>query len=452
MLFHSISEGDVIRTTPTQSPRSTRFHPMSTTRGNLYKHQSAVKDATPGSVLQRSGSQSDDSFDNQTTAADDRAPLSGVAEAPLAVQDNEKGKAVRRPPPILKGTRTDSSKQQPKTARILTPTWKSDVRDQESDGEVSPTTSTSADIESKPSTDTLPPSGSDEERSDDESQSPSSRAKPSAARNPLSRPTESEAKPPAKANKKKSAFVASTASAKRRPTIVRRKSSQSSSSNNTSKVPSPRLPTQCIPASPPSLPKLPSPRPTRSLLAHPSGIKSSNFPPLAESPPDVSRSTQSRPARASRSASPSTSRPFQDSSLDALSPPRNTVDTTEALPLQDWLVDRDFRAKFVDRSLASTLLANPSIPASSSRNQSISSQDDDASQVKGKEKGKMVDSNVAIKPPGAESSAIEDDEDEPTSVVLPRTKSQLTLLVENERKRESEKKGKQRRSNRGKNV
>ena len=457
MLFHSISEADIIRTTPIQSPRLSRFLPMPSMGSSLDKQPLAIKDTTPGQVPERIGSGDDDQPDDQTVPTDDRGLLSEPAEAPMAAQDNGKGKAVHRPPPILKGSRTGPSKQQPKTARILTPTWKSDARKQESDDEVSPTTSKSLNLESNASGKTVAPPDSDEEQSDDESQSPTTQAKKSVPRTPFPGPSKTDAYPSVKVGKKKSAFVASTASTKRRPTIVRRKSSQSSSSNPTSKVPSPRLPGQSITASPPPLPKLPSPRAERSLLAHPSGIKSSNFPALAESPPDFSQSTKPRPFRTSRSASPNTSRPFQDSSLGALSPPSGSVDATEAPPLQDWLVDRDFRAKFVDRSHTSALSMARATPSSSSTNQPAPSEEEDFSGVDGKGKGKMpsaayVDSIVPLKPPGAESSAIEDDdEDEPTATVLPRTKSQLTLLVENERKKESEKKGKQRRSNRGRN-
>lgn len=458
MLFHSISEGDIIRTTPIQSPRLSRFLPMPAMGSSLDKQLFAIKDTTPGQVSERTESGDDVRSDNQTTPADDRDPRSDVAEAPLAAQNKGKGKAVHRPPPILKGSRTGSSKQQAKTARILTPTWKSDTREQESDDEViSPTTSMSAKPEGKPSAKIVAPSSSDEGQSDDGSHSPTAQPKKSVPRTPLPGPSKTDVNPSVKVGKKKSAFVASTASTKRRPTTVRRKSSQSSSSNSTSKVPSPHLPSQSVTASPPPLPNLPSPRVERNPVAHPSGIRSSNFPALSESPPDFAQSTKARSSRTSRSASPTTSRPFQDSSLGALSPPRGSVDATEAPPLQDWLVDRDFRAKFVDRSHTSTLPTNRAAASSSSTPQPIPSQGDGSGQAEGKGKGKTpsidyIDSIVPLKPPGAESSAIEDDdEDEPSATVLPRTKSQLTLLVENERKRESEKRGKQRRGNRGRN-
>lgn len=423
---------------------------------SLDKQPFAIKDTTPERVSEQTESGHEVQSDDQTTPADDRDPLSDVAEAPFAAQNNGKGKAVHRPPPILKGTRTGPSKQQPKTARILTPTWKSDTREEGTDDEVSPTTSKSANLGGKPSARLVAPSESDEGQSDDESRSPTGQPKKSASRTPLTGASKTDVNPSTKVGKKKSAFVASTASTKRRPTMVRRKSSQTPSSNSTSKVPSPHLPSQSIIDSPPPLPKLPSPLPERNPLAHPSGIRSNHFSTLAESPPEFSQSTKTRSYRTSHSTSPTASRPFQDSSLGALSPSRGSVDTTEAPPLQDWLVDRDFRAKFVDRSHTSALSMSRAILPSSSTSQTIPSQADDVSRLDGKGKGKAktpstdyTDSIVPLKPPGAESSAIEDDdEDEPTSAVLPRTKSQLTLLVENERKRESEKRGKQKRSGR----
>ena len=446
MLFDTISRGDVIRTTPVQSPRSNKFLPDQK-HGSSEGRQSLLQGVPSRKAIKFDQPQDDEKPDDRISLPDDQ-PLANPSETSSTAHEQAKRRDFVRPPPILKKSRTVSSTQQTKTARILTPTWKTQHDDQDDNDETSPTTSAS--------------SGSEEDyvegsqlqmahviRLEEDSHYgeeivPEAHSSKSASRGSVSATAISSTK----AGKKKVPFIASTISAKRRPTIVRRKSSQSSS-GNTSKAPSPRLASQIKPAGTmPSIPRLPSSsRRSSSPLRPPSDAgrsKPSNSPLMKRDsssqsikPSSARSGRKSQSARTSRSASPASYRPFHQPSLGGLALGGNS-EIIEP-PFQDWLVDRDFRSKFVSRIQPSILATGPS-SHSKSVGHSKSERADKVGVNKGK--GTMVDDERyvgregTLKVPGAASSAIEDDEELP-AIALPRTKSQISLMIEDERRRNS---------------
>ena len=278
-----------------------------------------------------------------------------------------------------------------------------------------------------------------------------------------------------KAGKKKSSFTANTISSKRRPVMTRRKSSQSSS-GNTSKVPSPRLVGQTKPpagSTPPSASRIslssgqPGSNRSRSVQID-NGDKPStpHLPIEAEDDGPISRPNRMSPtttrashvsqsARASRSASPASYRSFYQPSLGDLAqvgkyPERGS---DHPPPLQDWLVDRDFRSKFVSRVQPARVRAGVNrVPATVAvPGGLVATVEGSSGKGKGKEKGKGVRGAGGEKGRVGGGGGIqgfdtvddndddvEDGEGEMTTATLPRTKSQISLLIEEDRRRKSD--------------
>ncbi|MCJ1235848.1 hypothetical protein MMC14_003821 [Varicellaria rhodocarpa] len=450
ILFHRISEGDVIRTTPTPSPRATRFLPIlppDTSQDGL----SPEENFRPTTAI-RDVDLPQDSSGIESPRLHDAFAASAIAEVSTTPSEIRRRRESAKLPPILKKSRAGSSIQFPKTARILTPTWKSGNRDQRHDDELSSSSSTSTESDE----------GSDEglemhttsllthdDGSSDDERSATIQALRSSSRT-ASASSKGDTKPSTRTVKKKSAFVASTTTIKRRPSVGRRKSSQSSSSN-ASKTASPRLTGQekANSSSSPLQPNFSSSgRRDSSQLAR-SRSSNNNLPNIPEKYLGPSASTQARSkpssSRPSRSASPvsSSQKTFQQPSLGELAPKTN-VETSEP-SLQDWLVDRDFRSKFVDRSRNASQATSPSMQMSYMPTTGTRSSVVPQSLTKGKGKvtqADYTDEIIPLKPPCESSSAIaSDDEDPPT---LPRTKSQLTTLLQNEKDMRTINKGKAR--------
>ena len=353
-----------------------------------------------------------------------------------------------RPPPILKKSRGDSSNQ--KTARILTPTWKTEKQELQEDvatddsAVVSPSTASEPDPSS---TSPTPQLAIDETLYNDDGKPP---PKISSGREPSPIPgtKPSEVSSSAKLKSKKSTFVANTASSKRRPQMSRRKSSNSSG-------PPPKAP---APAPVPRL-STPSGVPTRSLPPTSTDLpptkampESAPLPPLApkldltsyklgqfERPP--SRSPRPPTSRSSRSASPVLSRPPGEH-LVQIARDDSVAGT------QSWLVDADFKAKFANK-LRQEAEAQKFSSMQSKVSTSLAARRSELG-TKGKGKSVMIlgadDEGEAEGDPRGSTSAIqssdEEDEGEESVTAVPtalqKTKSQLTLLLETERRRERE--------------
>ena len=449
MLFHRISEGDVIRTTPTPSPRTTRFLPILSQDQSQGGPSSPKDRSRPTTAIRDAGSRQGP-CDTTAVFPGDATVMSTTPEASTSPLEKGKTRESAKLPPILKKPSAGSSTQFPKTARILTPTWKSSNRGQRHDDDAASSSS---------STSTESDDGSDEGlemhttsllthdggSSEDEHSTIVQGLRPSPR--PASSSARMDVRLSGKANKKKPAFVASTATTKRRPSVGRRKSSQSSSSN-TSKTASPRLTGQerANLSSPPLPPRLSSSGRRESSQLGSSRSSNSNLPNIPERYLELPASSRakSRPSssRPSRSASPvsSSQKTFQQSFLGDLAPKTNEEISEPSL--QDWLVARDFRSKFVNSRNASQA-ASPATQISYMSAPGSTSTAVPHSVTKGK--GKMTDADyadetVSLKNPGKSSSAIDsDDEDPPT---LPRTKSQLTTLFERQKQQQTMNKGK----------
>jgi len=105
------------------------------------------------------------------------------------------------------------------------------------------------------------------------------------------------------------------------------------------------------------------------------------------------------------------------------------------------LVDRDFRSKFVDRrhqENLSTYLTHPVAKASAAAAAAASFQATGMMDFSehppstGKGKGKVE--IVPLKPEGPSSSAVIGNEEAPPAAPLPRSKSQLSLLLDRDRR------------------
>ncbi|MCJ1286873.1 hypothetical protein MMC26_006219 [Xylographa opegraphella] len=393
--FVAISEGDVvIRTTPTSSPRASRILPTFHLADRLGSSTTSAAE----SFVEPQLAGIDERLERQRAVRDPDNVAGQPSQPPTIEEEKGRRRGSSRPPPILKKPRTDSTAQQSKTARILTPTWKTPSRD-------------SRDDTSSP-------------------QASSSRSfQPPATEN--TRPAPSEAPPPTtsststKAPKKKPTFTASSSSTKRRPALPHRKSSNSTP---VSKTPSPRLASQNTHSPPPPLPSLSTITRTTNAYENNGALSSAPFPssksqiPLRpRSPPPPSELTHPQnPALGrrptSRSASPVSSTPFHRPSRDHLPmhslPPPSPSTVLPTVP-QDWLVEPHFRAKFADRA---TLPVLGGVSAGSPRR---------TGRV-GEEERKQKEEEEAV---------VDDDEEdeEGGEVRLPRTKSQLTTLLERDR-------------------
>jgi hypothetical protein len=456
-LFTAISDGDVvIRTTPTSSPRASRMLPV------LRMSESSGL-PPPGNDVSSLNLVSDD----KELSADDETVV-GASDAPHPpTVEEEKGRrrGSSRPPPILKKTKAESVKQESKTARILTPTWKTARGSSGDDDESSPQPSSTISFALGPprgrGIDTTSPEKSRVSVYDLKSTAAIGSASSSLLRGtPLESPKGTIASS-SKSSKKKP-VVAGSLSTKRRPTVMRRKSSQSSGNTNTqsssstgSKAASPR-PTQPAAFAGPSALITPLPltseiRGARPLI-YPEPGSSSSSKPILKSP----SARLGRPQ--SRSTSPESSGPYHRSTRDHLP----SITDAVAKPVKTGkgnapIVEKDFRVAFAEKFRpenfpfpALTRRSNSTVALSTTlAGQGMMAMSDYASRIdKGKGKAKE---DI---PPNRQSNSIIDvdgdnDEDAPGPPQLPRTKSQLTMLLEKDKPNESEKGSKRRNKGKG---
>lgn len=451
-LFGKITEAAIIRTTPTSSPRTSRAssttHTTTEAPTEVSPAQPQVKedddDEEDGrAVADMDGGQnpsptvsrmSSNQRRVQTSRAGTVEPAtSGVHQPPTIEEEKGRRRGSSRPPPILKKTRVNSGTAPSKSARILAPTWKDDQEEGGEDEEV--------DMAAK-SQQSLRPS--ETLRTNDRLVSStigrSAEVPPENAANPSRNDRPSSAKTGTTGKKKAAAFVVGATSSKRRPTIGRRKSSQSSGNAASARGTSPRLGT-------PTAFRI-DPPPHGSRVASGEGAPQQADPATVEGGFQslMKRSTSAHSSRpTSRSTSPQSSGPFHRPSRDHV--PEST----------DWLVDRDFRSKFAGRSqtdqspLGSYEVAPPSSgsgsgPAALFRNHRSVAFGSSGTAVdngcRRRERGWSGREAGAGSPAmlGLASSAVEDDEHPsssiqppPTGTSLPRTTSQLTLLLARER-------------------
>ena len=449
VLFTAISAGDVIRTTPTQSPRTSWS--LRDLRGQASaRFPSRVEEPGPTSATSDAG-----------------RPPEGLTESrtptPTAYQAQSSSPASRRssgrPPPILKKSRAGST-QEPKTARVMSPKVElHDVGNDQGPSNSSETVfsvSPSVAARSRLGVPRLPQqrsAGTTAQR-----EAPASNLATPASGSRLQSTTSSikgQGSSNPKPSKKTPSFAASTAATKRRPSATRRKSSQSSSSS-ASKNTSPRLAgqrntsTQSPLSVPPELQSQSddtensSPQQTVRIGDQERELDNPTARPPRPTSPQSSKSAGSSSASSSRHDSPERRSAANDP--EEKSADEEQVDQLEIAP-------KDFRSKFVDKSregrsgpfrpVAPKATAVSAVPASYQSSGILSSGQRDSPAGPGKGKMKQTtfyDETIALKPPGPTSGLSNERTD--TYSALPRTKSQLTLLLERDRRSEKEKKPK----------
>lgn len=399
-LFSKISEGGSLRTTPTPSPRISRG-----TGSNPAHHDprssSPTAQATSPFHTRPSG--------EPTQSTEVREKLSPVVPQTGSLQRPTKESNL--PPSILKKSRADSSSQLAKSSRILSPTFemlrqstsydrKEAVVDFRS-GFSGAVVTTRDDNTSRPGQEPFLA------RVDRKSRIGESklRSSPSEA-SPRTQGDESQP------SREKAAIHAKTGRSRRKPALPRRKSSQLSTSNP-SNIASPLSSGKnVLPGEPTSL-SLRDEAPSRS---------------------------QKQPVRRS-SPHPLKNRVLVSQSETSSSDDGNTSLDDEKGGVKDNLVEPNFRSKFASRIRPEPRPAGPPLseglsaqggqaspfsqPTGQTRLEPLNQQS-----AKGKRVAGYTDEIIPLKPPGASGP---DKMEEEVPSFLPRTKSQLTLLLEKDR-------------------
>lgn len=203
-----------------------------------------------------------------------------------------------------------------------------------------------------------------------------------------------------------------TGASKRRPITPQRKSSQSSSSATSQRTASPITGTKFGSVA----------------SIHALDVNLEN-PPHDQDQPVMQRSRHGSPHPSQRRGGAMEDRPFSDESREK--PPNETKG------IEDGLVDRDFRSRFAIRSRADGHLFAP-FPGKSTAAAATSVADQAIGTTGSTQNANdqwsehFTDEIVRLKPPGPSGPRARDDSE---TQPLPRTKSQLTLLLERDRQR-----------------
>ena len=409
VLFDAISEEGPLRTTPTQSPRASRL------LGDYSRH------IHPSQSQQRTSEIGDQSSRNLVSDTPAEAmPQSGnVQVAAASFEEDPRITVVRRSKNTLQlaeGSQESGDGHSPPEAR------RPRIVFDDGDDEHTPTpTPPSTAQQAEPSKSYIeafqrsgPPPKAEMLRADSETLPPGS---PTSVTTAISASSEDTVKgslggshqTPKRKPRKRGVYYASTPANRKRPVFMRRQSSQSSSSTASSTV-SPR-------------PSASIPRTLKDTLVIEHGEESGGVPHTSEgaieddgsSPVETHETKASSMSRSSRSAQQ-----------------RST------------LVEPDFRSKFVaqTRSAQSSFVSLPSLlrkpsatTATSASYQAAGTLDLGQQRERAGRGGGRVtfsDQGVPLESPGLAGSAIGKEQDQASA--LPRTQSQLTLLLERGRR------------------
>ena len=432
-----INEGGYIRTTPTQSPRSSR-HLGSYIRA-AHNDSSPVPPSSnypPSSTEAGPSSRGDHDDGHDQPTPTPTSPFADAKNSKSESKDNRRS-ATMRPPPILKNSSSGSS-QSSNSPSILSST-ENEVRS----SEVAADHEDAVDLEEDPKShkQTLPISKgsaparrSNVTRFNEEVSVSIPKFSTSIPKSTAERPRKTSGEGSQKFGKRNPVIVASTGASKRRPTVMRQRSSQVSSMGasrnasfqNLARSPRPTsLETDDIPI---ETPGTPSARQARAASLHHwrQRIRLSTESPSSE---EVSEASG-------------------DESTDKQRPPaRPDVRSKcfEKVESEKPLVDPNFRANFVDqtrssqRSLTSlsafarkSSAAEPAAASYQASGMIERGQATTSSSGKGKGKNAFTNEIVPLKAPAASGPEPTDEE---SYQALPRTKSQLSLLLERERVR-----------------
>lgn len=391
--FSAISEDGPLRTTPTQSPRASRNLSVTTA---AYKSQPPL---TP--------SQSSHDHQAPTVAFTMTGSSTPRSTAPLPREEQRED----RLPSILKKSTTYTS---PKIAEGSQVSSSQGTIVEDDGDEITPSATprrnspnTRTKDRSVGSARDPPAARPSATRADSENFPPSSIESSSTLQSTSSEDTiMPRVETAAKTRRTKQMFHAST---RKRPLAMKRKSSQSSS-NATPSTASPR----------PLKPYLSASDQTSTATAGPTRPQSD--------PPDPLHSPDSKAGTSQESWEDTTEPPTQPSTTR--SHPRSSRRSS--------LVEPDFRSKFVEktRSAQSSFVNLPSLLRKPSATTATSASQAQAQpQLAGRGRGKVTFTEGS-KPPGPAGPAEtgEDGGEDGEGQVLPRTKSQLTLLLEKDRR------------------
>lgn len=422
MLFSKISEGGFLRTTPTQSPRVSRS--LASHRQTSYSDNALDSPLpnTPATFPRTQRSSSEVTEENRRNIDVLDEPASRVPNSTITSQQMKKEATL--PPSILKKSRAESATQLSKNTTVFSP-----IPDRPRQIPSSGSEEAVISFGSPFSDATVTGKGDSASRREQVTSSSRSEKKTSisSSKSKVPRPEtrtsgDKNSRLPGEDQKparSKSAVHAKTGASRRRQVVASRKSSQSSSSNASNVTSPPISGRKVVTSSEPRGPNLDADACSRRQA------------PLAAS----SRPGSPHPSKHGAQGTAESSSSDEEEEEEYASNGKSQLD--------DSLVDRDFRSKFASRIRPEPQLSGSLPPldrqpvqasADSAPYQATSTiRFGQAKQRSGKSKRNVefTDEIIPLKPPGA--SAEDDDDDSPAD--LPRTKSQLTLLLEQDRRK-----------------
>lgn len=429
--FNSISEGGYIRTTPTPSPRSSRSL-------GSYDIEARSTTSTQNATLSSPAStkagpvQSEDESEDISVTPTPQSPFERSPEATNEPKENRQT-STTRPPPILKKVGSSSSSSS-KSSSVLSPA------SQELWSAVAAGSEEAITFDDNPTpTDPLDPLvGKSTRRSTStrfNEEVTVSIPKVSTVSRPSGGRLSGESSQ--RSGRKNPIVVASTGASKRKPHVMRQRSSQAASFSASKDAPprsssSPNLARSMKPSytntadSPSQEVQPPS---ARRLRVHPSKYREQSSP----SPPSSEETAEDFGGEDAWAQEPST---------NSGSGPTNAEETANTNANKP-LVDPDFRSRFVDKTRPSnrsftnmSTLARKSsaaVPTAASFQATGMVDTGRGTSTAGGNGGKEAFKNeiVPLKAPAAAGPGSPAEASQP----LPRTKSQLTLLLEREKSR-----------------
>lgn len=434
--FNNISEGGYIRTTPTPSPRSSR-------RLGSYDTEAGSSISTEGAVFISSASTKagpvpgDEELADTSVTPTPQSPFERSPEATINPKEKRRT-TTARPPPILKKTGSGSGPSS-KTSSVFSPA----SQELPSTAAAGSEEAVTFDDDFTPTDPLIPRAGKSARRSTltrfNEEVAVSIPKVSTASRSSGARLSSESSQ---RSGKRNPVVVASTGASKRRPPAMRQRSSQVASFGASKDAPSrssssPNLARNMKPTdtniadSPSQEAEASSARRLRATSPHPS----KNRKRLSPSPPSSEETAEDFGGEDTGAQEPSTN----SSSTPTLVEEMANVNSDMPKPL----VDPDFRSKFVDKARPSNRSftnvssfarkSSVAVPAAASFQASGTLDTGEGTSTAGRNKGKEAFKNevVPLKAPAAAGPRTPAEASQP----LPRTKSQLTLLLERERNR-----------------
>lgn len=432
--FNSISEGGYIRTTPTPSPRSSRSLGSYDIEARSTTSTENAISSSPAST--KAGPvQSEDESEDISVTPTPQSPFERSPEATNEPKENRQT-STTRPPPILKKVGSSSSSSS-KSSSVLSPAsqelWSAVAAGSEE--------AITFDDDPTPTDPLVPLVGKSTRRSTstrfNEEVTVSIPKVSTVSRSSGGRLSGESSQ---RSSRKNPIVVASTGASKRRPHVMRQRSSQAASFGASKDAPprsssSPNLarsmkPSYTNTADSPSQEVAPSSaRRLRAASPHPSKYREQSSP----SPPSSEETAEDFGGEDAWAQEPSTNSGSGPTNAEEI------ANTNANKPL----VDPDFRSKFVDKTRPSnrsftnmSSLARKSsaaVPTAASFQATGMLDTGQGTSTAGGNRGKEAFKNeiVPLKAPAAAGPESPAEASQP----LPRTKSQLTLLLEREKSR-----------------